>query len=440
MPPVFSPDEVFADLVKDLFKNKENQDDSYRRDALERAVSPTMKKIDFAQVMDLFPENDPQIIDVFTSITRRASNILILKIKEGMLAERNLNCISMSEEMVNAISEMTNLEILQVGRFSLSLSRLMGLLCRNNLRSLKVLYFKVEPSFEVIDVEIFSRSFWNLKTFQFSPASNDIRLNDLFRRILTLECISCLSNLRILGDPDDKRFFNTLPTCLETNNEMAELECSKLTSLMLYLDRNIPENALKKFRFVKHLHIQWGVEKYDIAGLMKFQRLTRLTFIDLDDLSYLEKFLSSYGVFLVHLLLSFRLPFLVDSLALCSSALQSEIELPSCNSLKELELEFTTNCTHRESYIFITEYLRSWNLEKVRLIRVSTTVEELGRTAKLIERRNILTRVVHFELHLIENDSIQNQNHNATQESNAEFLLSALIDLRNLKQPKYGVR
>ncbi|CAB3383915.1 Hypothetical predicted protein [Cloeon dipterum] len=367
MLPVISPDVIFADFVKELFDSKENdQDDSYRKDALERAVSPAIKKIDFAQVMDLFPQNYSQIIDVFASITRRAPNISNLQVTEGMLPERNAICISMDAAMVSAIGRMANLKTLKVHRFSLSLSELMGL-CRN-LPSLEILYFKIEPDREPdFDIDNFEQCFGHLEIFQFSPASTDIGLNFRFRRMLTLECISCLPNIRILGDPDgDEHSLDMLPTCLEIHELTNDEWKSRLTHLTLFLDKDVPEDALKKFPNVRNLQIlcDFSAIDFDIAGLLRFQQLSELTLLDLNDMGYLEKLLRANGVLLTHLLVSFKPHFPVDSLEVCSliyehcslrlnrlilrnidssSLLSERPVLPACDSLQELELEFNTN-------------------------------------------------------------------------------------------------
>ncbi|CAB3365037.1 Hypothetical predicted protein [Cloeon dipterum] len=447
MPTVISPDLVFADLVKALFNNEDHLDDSYIKYALEEAFSPNMTELDFAKVMDLFPENYPQIIDVFTSITSRASNILILKITEGMLAERNFNSMSMDVKMVEAIGRMSKLIILKVQRFYLSFSKLIDL-CRK-LPWLKILFFKIEPEpeFEVNDIENFEQCFGNLEIFQFTPASNDRRLNSQFQQTLTLECISTLPNLRILGDPDDKYFVDMLQTCLESNELAGDNNwISKLTHLTLFLGEDVPENALNIFPDVTQLHIWVGNNQenntgYLVTGLLDFQHLSKLTMCELgmNYSHYIKCFLDVYGRRLKHLILNFKsypINFVWLFNTICCNNLGSLQELVMCNldiqppsmmvdergcdaavelgrlsyeSLRELQLEFACKKTFSQAYVELSKILSVPNLEGVRLIRVPTTLDELWETMILVTERKILKKVTYFVLELFDEQIIENE-------------------------------
>ncbi|CAB3365034.1 Hypothetical predicted protein [Cloeon dipterum] len=441
-----SPDEEFDNLVKNLLDCNNIE---YKKQILVKTCSK-LTKINFAKVMDLFPEDEyiSNISGVLLAIACNASNISDFQIMEGFFTRQDCNLNSMSEEMVSAIAKMTKLEVLKVRHFSITFFSLMKL-C-GMLPSLKTLFFKIkaEPNFKIYDMKDFQKSFGHLEIFQFCPFSNEKRLEADFRESLTLKCILYLPNLIILGDPE--YFVDMLPTLLDYQS-LATCKQSKLSTLTLSVDREIKENALSKFPDVRQLHIKWVENNQPSKGhlvpeLLGFQHLTQLVMYDLGTnySYYLKKFLEVYGKCLTHLVLHFQSlpidfvmlfnmiccssfdnldllamsnldvqPFTVDenNSVLCqlNCVAHQHFGRVSCESLNHLELEFVFNHTYAATYVHLSKILSVPNLEKVGLTRVPTSLDELWKTMLLVAKRAILKKVTHFKLHLLDKDMIEKE-------------------------------
>ncbi|CAB3387385.1 Hypothetical predicted protein [Cloeon dipterum] len=411
---------MFTDYIKKIsaIKAIHRKSDENRDDALREAISPDITEVNFATILDLFTENPPYIIDILKTITlKAASNIRDFQIMEG-----NVVCPSMSKDIIEEIVKMTNLRTLKVRQFSISFSTLVEL-C-GKLPRLKNLYFKIEPepNFKITDSCSFLKTFGGLEVFQFSSSLK----NSEFRESLTLESIRYLPNLKLLGDPD--HFVDMLPTCLEFYSSFQSKK-SNLTSLMLYVEKDIYWNAFKQFPQVSQLQIRWGrgpnVEM-NITGLLDFPDLKKLTLTDLNKVTAIDKFLLQYGNRLTHLTLDLNstLRFEMQSafdyvFSRCDKLEQLSLRnldvknpmssrdwsFASGNSLKELELQFSSNSC-RNAYIQLSRILSAPNLEKVMMIRVPVSLQELVRTMDLVKKQKILKKVNHFELEVCENKSI----------------------------------
>ncbi|CAB3365041.1 Hypothetical predicted protein [Cloeon dipterum] len=355
--------------------------------------------------MDLFPEENHYVIPyLLQSIASRAKNMSDLQIMDESVTKQQFTLMSMSEEMVSAIAKMTKLKTLRVRHFSISFSSLMEL-CRM-LPSLKTLYFKIEaePNFKIDDIQVFQKSFGSLEIFQFSPVSNESKLDEDFRKSLTLQCICYLTNLRIVGDPES--VVDMLPTCLEINQLTEDEWKSKLTHLTLYLDKHVEENALTKFPDVMLMDI-WEDKTnadYMVSGLLQFQHLTQLFMSDLDiyKSDCIVQFLEVYGESLTQLILQFKLcpiDFVLLFNMICCSSFDSlellamrnlDVQPPcdaypqigeiSCKSLNELDLEFTIEQSYYPTHVHLSKILSVPTLERVKLTRVPTTLFELWET------------------------------------------------------------
>ncbi|CAB3385131.1 Hypothetical predicted protein [Cloeon dipterum] len=433
-----SPDTIFANLVKKLFETTKTRFVSYadQKAALLEAISPDLTKVNFAEIIDLFPEHHPFVIDVLVTIASWAvNNMKDFQIMEGLTPIPIIYWYSMNEDMVDGIAMLKNLTILKVERFSISFSSLTHL-C-GQLPSLKNLFFRIDSQadFSIEDFPNFKRNFGNLDIFQFNPTSNDCDLNDDFRTNLTSECILGLPNLQLLGDPD--RFVDMMEAC-KTNERLFENGESKLTYMTLLVRKDFHQ-ALSTFPNVEHLHIRWeslSIEKLDVSGLLRFPKLSRLTMICLRYplfAHHIDEFLDAYKKNLTHLILEFNATIinLKDVYKMifprCRKLQQFVLRdfqikflpkwsIPSCDSLRELELEFSIEC-NRNVYVYISNILSVPNLEKVRMFRVPTTLKELTCTVNLVKNKKILKKVNHFELELCENSWIfRIDNSEATQE------------------------
>ncbi|CAB3387384.1 Hypothetical predicted protein [Cloeon dipterum] len=348
---------------------------------------------------------------ILETINSKALRMCVFQI----MAERNGIYASMPENLVSEVVKMANLRTLKVRQFSISFSTLVEL-C-GELPRLKNLYFKIETDSDakIPNQAAFVRVFGGLEVFQFSLTSNDIE----FRKILTLQCVRCLPNLRLLGDP--KEFVDMLPTLLDYEAS-PESGLSKLTHLTINLDRDVL--TLSKFRDVTQLHIKRSgdprAHQYEKTGLTDFQNLKNLILTDFnrDDMGI---FLFFYGERLTHLTLDFKSTVILNLQSFfeylfmrCETLEQLslrnlDVEMPMAEknwsfssnySLKELELEFS-NESNRDAYIPLSDILSAPNLERVRMIRIPATLEELGSTMILVKEQKILKKVDRFELELL---------------------------------------
>ncbi|CAB3387381.1 Hypothetical predicted protein [Cloeon dipterum] len=391
--------EFFAKHVKEVFENNKLRFQySEKKTNLEAKISSLLTEVDFALVLDLFPHNSPFLVEILKKINSKALNLSVFQIMEGFSKVRNALCPRMPEGMVGEISKMANLKTLKVKQFFISFPALTEL-CRE-LQQLKNLFFQIkrEPDFKIS--ESFLKAFGALEIFQFTPISYDIE----FRESLTLECVRNLPNLRLLGEP--KQFVDMLPTLMDYEAS-PESDQSKLTHLTIKLDRAVL--SLSKFRDVTQLHIKRSGDprlKYEKTGLMDFQNLKNLILTDFNRVD-MRIFLFFYGERLTHLTLDLK----------CLSLRHLDVEMPmtekdwsfsSDYSLKELELEFS-NESNRDAYIPLSDILSAPNLERVRMIRVPSTLEELESTMILVKEQKILKKVDRFELELCENESISNK-------------------------------
>ncbi|CAB3387383.1 Hypothetical predicted protein [Cloeon dipterum] len=402
----------FADHVKKVFENNKLRFQySWKKTVLEEAISSLLTEIDFALVLSLFPPNSRNIVRILETINSKALRMCVFQI----MAERNGIYASMPENLVSEVVKMANLRTLKVRQFSISFSTLVEL-C-GELPRLKNLYFKIETDSDakIPNQAAFVRVFGGLEVFQFSLTSNDIE----FRKILTLQCVRCLPNLRLLGDP--KEFVDMLPTLLDYEAS-PESGLSKLTHLTINLDRDVL--TLSKFRDVTQLHIKRSgdprAHQYEKTGLTDFQNLKNLILTDFnrDDMGI---FLFFYGERLTHLTLDFKSTVILNLQSFfeylfmrCETLEQLslrnlDVEMPMAEknwsfssnySLKELELEFS-NESNRDAYIPLSDILSAPNLERVRMIRIPATLEELGSTMILVKEQKILKKVDRFELELL---------------------------------------
>ncbi|CAB3385134.1 Hypothetical predicted protein [Cloeon dipterum] len=427
VPSGLSPDTIFANLVKKLFETTKTRFVSYadQKAALLEAISPDLTTVNFAEVIDLFPENHPFVIDVLVTIASRAiNNMKDFQIMEGLTQIPIIYWYSMNEDMVDGIAMMKNLTILKVERFSVSFSSLMHL-C-GQLPSLKYLYFRIDSQadFSIEDIPTFQKNFGNLEIFEFYPTSSSFDLNNNFQKNLTSECIRWLHNLHLLGDPEC--FVDMMEACM-TNECLFENGESKLTYMTLLVRKDVHQ-ALSTFPNVKHLHTRWeslSLEKFDVSGLLEFPKLSKLTMTCLRYplfAHHIDEFLTAYKKNLTHLILDLNATIinLKDVFNMifprCHNlqnlnmrdfqiVLEPKWSMPSCDSLRELELEFSMEC-NRDWYVYISNILSMPNLDRVMMFRVPTTLEELTCTVNLVKNKKILKKVTHFELELCENSWI----------------------------------
>ncbi|CAB3389102.1 Hypothetical predicted protein [Cloeon dipterum] len=403
--PGLSPDTIFANLVKKLFETTKTRFVSYadQKAALLEAISPDLTTVNFAEVIDLFPENHPFVIDVLVTIASRAvNNMKDFQIMEGLTQIPIIYWYSMNEDMVDGIAMMKNLTILRVERFSVSFSSLMHL-C-GQLPSLKYLYFRIDSQadFSIEDIPTFQKNFGNLEIFEFYPTSSSFDLNNNFQKNLTSECIRWLHNLHLLGDPEC--FVDMMEACM-TNECLFENGESKLTYMTLLVRKDVHQ-ALSTFPNVKHLHTRWeslSLEKFDVSGLLEFPKLSKLTMTCLRYplfAHHIDEFLTAYKKNLTHLILDLNATIinLKDVFNMifprCHNlqnlnmrdfqiVLEPKWSMPSCDSLRELELEFSMEC-NRDWYVYISNILSMPNLDRVMMFRVPTTLEELTCTSSLL--------------------------------------------------------
>ncbi|CAB3382957.1 Hypothetical predicted protein [Cloeon dipterum] len=359
---------------------------------LEHFITKETTKIDFDRIISSFPSESKVLNRGMRLLSPHSISICEFTMKAAQAGKS----AKIDGSLLNQICKMENLRKLEISAVHLTIPELMKL-CG------QLVYLK--------DITAFKNNFSHLKTFSFTTIQSNEELT--FEQELTRFCVMNLPNLEYLED------FGYLDTSkFGCKHQLRKPNSVMHLSLPLNEERAI--RILSRLQSFKHLTIRLDsgyrlqpIKESKIDNLLKLKKLKCLQLMHLKSAAFLELLLMTYGKSLEQLIIQFVPDSVLEIRFVLLHSLCPKLKSLVLHDMPKLvhdaawslafflhlrELDLKQDFSNGSEPVRLSDILLAPQLVKVKLVGLALTYDQLQTTTRLVERRQILTKITHFTL------------------------------------------